>query len=82
MFSNKVYDILKWVSCVGCYALWYLWSELSKVWGFPYADEIGKTIIIIGGTIGILIGISSVKYAMKKDTTDTEEESEDAESLQ
>lgn len=65
MFSNKVYDILKKVSCVGCYALWYLWNELSKVWGFPYAEEIGKTIIIIGGTIGILIGISSVKYYAK-----------------
>lgn len=71
--SNKLYDVLKWISCVGCYALWYLWNELSAVWGFPYADEIGKTIIIIGGTIGILIGVSSVKYHLKQKEEESEE---------
>ena len=68
--SNKLYDVLKWISCVGCYFLWYLWTELAKVWGFPYATEIGKTIVIIGGSIGILIGISSIKYKIENDKED------------
>lgn len=68
--SNKLYDVLKWIACVGCYAAWYFWTELAKVWDFPYAEEIGKTIIIIGGTIGILIGISSIKYKIENTKED------------
>ena len=64
--SNKVYDVLKWIVLVGFYALNYLWTELAEVWSFPYAVEIGKTIAIIGGTLGIIIGVSSVKYNAKR----------------
>ena len=63
VFKNgKVYDILKWIALVGCYALNYLWVELAGIWGFPYATEIGKTISVIGVFIGILIGVSGMKY--------------------
>ena len=63
IFKNpKVYDVLKWIALVGCYALNYLWVELAEVWGFPYAVQIGKTISIVGVFIGILIGVSGVKY--------------------
>lgn len=63
--SNKVYDVLKWITLVGLYALNYLWTELAEVWSFPYAVEISKTITIIGGTLGIILGVSSVKYNLK-----------------
>ena len=63
VFKNgKVYDILKWIALVGCYALNYLWVELAGIWGFPYATEIGKTISVVGVFIGILIGVSGMKY--------------------
>lgn len=79
--SNKVYDVLKWIVLVGFYALNYLWTELAEVWSFPYAVEIGKTITIVGGTLGIIIGVSSVKYnlkvkAEKSSEIETENESE------
>lgn len=70
---NKVYDVLKWVAMVGFYALNYLWSELAEVWGFPYATQISKTIMIIGGTLGILLGISSIKYNANKIEGDSNE---------
>lgn len=64
--NSKVYDVLKWIALVGCYALNYLWVELAEVWGFPYAVQIGKTISIIGVFIGILIGVSGIKYNLNK----------------
>jgi hypothetical protein len=60
--NSKVYDVLKWIALVGIYALNYLWVELAAVWGFPYATEIGKTISIIGVALGIILGISGIKY--------------------
>lgn len=60
--NNKVYEVLKWIALVGCYALWVAWTRLAQVWGFPYADQIGETINIVGIVIGILIGISGIRY--------------------
>ena len=42
--NDKLYDILKWVVTVVLPALTALWLGLSKVWGFPYAEEIGATV--------------------------------------
>ena len=66
IMSNKVYDVLKWIAMVGCYGLNYLWTELAETWDLPYSVEIGKTIMIVGGTLGIWLGISSIKYKMKQ----------------
>lgn len=62
--SSKLYDVLKWIALVGCYALNYLWVNLAEIWGFPYADAIGKTITVIGCFIGLLIGVSGIKYKL------------------
>lgn len=62
--NSKLYDVLKWIALVGCYALNYLWVNLAEIWGFPYADAIGKTITVIGCFIGILIGVSGIKYKL------------------
>lgn len=84
IFKNgKIYDILKWIALVGCYALNYLWVELAGIWGFPYATEIGQTISVIGVFIGIVIGVSGVRYKIINDALpveiaeDTEVESEE-----
>lgn len=63
---SKLYDVLKWVAMVGCYGLNYLWTELAEVWGFPYAMQISKTIMVVGGALGIFLGISSIKYHLKQ----------------
>lgn len=68
--KSKIYDVLKWIALVGCYALNFLWVNLAEVWGFPYADAIGKTITIIGGFIGILIGVSGLKYQLANSSSD------------
>lgn len=62
--NDKLYDILKWVVTVVLPALTALWLGLSKVWGFPYAEEIGATLSLITTFMGALLGIGSIKYKL------------------
>lgn len=60
--NDKLYDVLKWVATVGLPAITALWLGLSKVWGFPFAEEIGATLALITTFLGALLGIGSIKY--------------------
>ena len=60
--SNKVYDVLKWITLVALPALTALWLTLANIWGFPYAEAIGATIAAITTFLGALLGVSSVQY--------------------
>lgn len=74
IMPSKLYDVLKWVVMVGFYGLNYLWTNLAETWGFPYAVEISKTIMIVGGTLGIWLGISSITYHLKQKDEVVEDE--------
>ena len=67
MFSNKVYDILKWIALVLLPALGVLYGALAKVWGFPYPSEIVYTITAIDTFLGAVLGISNINYNRKAD---------------
>ena len=71
--NSKVYDVLKWIAQVGCYALIFAWSRLAAIWGFPYAQEIAETIAVLGVTIGILIGISGLRYSVLANSGEVEQ---------
>lgn len=60
--SNKVYDVLKWITLVALPALTALWLTLANIWGFPYAEAIGATLAAITTFIGALLGVSSLQY--------------------
>lgn len=62
IFSNKVYDILKYVSLVVLPAIATLYLTISNIWGLPYGSEIAATITAIDTLLGALLGISSQKY--------------------
>lgn len=62
IFSNKVYDILKYVSLVVLPAIATLYLTLSNIWGLPYGTEIAATITAVDTLLGALLGISSQKY--------------------
>ena len=47
-FSNKTYDILKWVALVGTNAFSVLVITLGKIWGWDYAEAIAGTISAVG----------------------------------
>lgn len=60
--SNKVYDILKWVSLIALDAIGVAYESLSNVWDLPYGTEVMKTCTIISILIGALISVSNYKY--------------------
>lgn len=71
--SNKIYDILKWIAIIGLSALGSLYSGLALIWDLPYANEIPKTLDVIGTFLGVILGISHYNYTKQKDNSDSEE---------
>ncbi len=60
--SNKLYDVLKWITLIVIPALATAYVGLSNVWGFPYADEVARTACVICTLLGALLGISTAEY--------------------
>lgn len=64
--SNRVYDILKWIATVGLPAITALWLTVGQIWQIPYTEAIGATMAAITTCACALLGISSIRYQMKK----------------
>lgn len=62
MMSNKVYDILKWVTQLLLPALGTLYFALAGIWGFPYGEEVVGTLVAVDTFLGVCLGISTAKY--------------------
>lgn len=60
--SNKVYDILKWVTMIVIPALATAYVGLASIWSWPFADEIAKTAAVVCTLLGALLGISTAQY--------------------
>lgn len=65
--SNKVYDVLKWIVVIVLPAIATLYSALSGIWGFPFAEQIPATIAAVDTFLGVVLMISSVQYSKKKE---------------
>ncbi len=63
--SNKMYDILKWITTVVLPAIGTLYFALAGIWDFPYADQVVGTITAVVTFLGIVLGISSAQYKKK-----------------
>ena len=61
--SNKVYDVLSFISRVVLHALAALWAALGKIWNWPLVPEIAATICAVDTFLGAILGISSAQYA-------------------
>ncbi len=64
--SNKLYDILKWVSLIALDAFGLFYNTISAIWGLPLGEEVLATCTALSVFIGALIGISSAQYNKKK----------------
>lgn len=60
--TNRVYDILKWVGLIALPALAWFVGVVGPVWGWPYVDQVVKTLNATGALLGVLIGVSTVDY--------------------
>ena len=61
-FSNKLYDVLKWIAQLLLPALGTLYFALAGIWGWPYADSVVGTITAVDTFLGVLLGISAATY--------------------
>ena len=75
--TNKIYDILKWISVIVIPAIVVLINTLGQVWNWHYTKEISMTISAIGVFIGALIQISSAKYKKTQNNKNEEEEKQE-----
>ena len=62
VFSNDVYDKLKWVSLVLLPALGALYFGMSQLIGLPYGVEVVGTIALLDTFLGSILGYSSKQY--------------------
>lgn len=68
-FTNKTYDILKWVAQYFLPALGTLYFALSSIWGLPYGTEVIGTITAMDAFLGAILGISTSNYEVKNGDT-------------
>lgn len=62
MFTNKVYDVLKWIAQYLLPGIGTLYFAIANIWGLPYGEEIVGTITAVDAFLGVLLGISTVQY--------------------
>lgn len=59
--SNQLYDILnkiqRWM-----YALGAFYIGLCAVWGFPFGDEVNKTLALVATLLAATLEISTANY--------------------
>lgn len=60
--SDGLYNFLKWTTLCFIPVSATAYVGLAAIWGFPYAEEISKTAVVICGFLGGILGISSVNY--------------------
>lgn len=60
--SNKVYDILKFIAQIVLPAIATLYVTIAGIWGLPFAEQIGGTIMAIDTFLGAVLMISSNNY--------------------
>ena len=60
--NDKTYNILKWVAQYLLPGVATLWLALAGIWGLPYGEEIGGTIVAVDTFLGVLLGISRAQY--------------------
>jgi hypothetical protein len=69
IFTNKVYDVLKWIAQILLPAVGTLYYAVAGIWGLPYAEQIVGSILAVDAFLGILLGLTSVQYNKNSVTT-------------
>lgn len=62
IFSDKLYNILKYIAMIALPALALFTQTIFAIWGLPYGEQISATIVAINALLGALIGISTIGY--------------------
>lgn len=60
ILPDSLYDLIKYVVTIILPALSIAYVGLAGVWGWPYADEISRTIAIVYTFLCAVMGISTL----------------------
>lgn len=60
-FSNKTYDILKFIVMIIGYVTTFILT-LTDIWGFAYGAQIAATVSAVGILLGAILTDSSKRY--------------------
>jgi len=63
MITGKWYDRLKWLAQIVLPAVGVLYVTLAALWDLPKPQEVAGTILAVDTFLGVILGISQVKYA-------------------
>ena len=59
MLSDEIYDAIKLIVTVILPAVSVLYVGLAGIWGWPFADEVSRTIAVVYTFLCAVMGISS-----------------------
>lgn len=62
MLSNRVYDILKWITLVLLPALGVFYMAMANTWNLPFGTEVVATLGAIDLFLAALLGLSTNKF--------------------
>lgn len=62
MFSNKIYNILKYVALIVLPALATLLLGIGELWGIGIMPKIAGTVTLVATFLGALLQVSTAKY--------------------
>lgn len=62
MFSNVVYDRLKWLAQIGFPTFGALYFALAGIWGLPDAEQVIGSVTAIDAALGAVLSLSSSRY--------------------
>lgn len=59
ILPDHIYDLIKFIVTVVMPAVSVLYAGLAGIWGWPYADEVTRTIAVVYTFLCAVMGISS-----------------------
>ena len=62
IFSNKTYDVLKWIASTVFPAFIAMYSAIAIAWGWSYTEQIVATLAAINAFLGVILGVSTIQY--------------------
>lgn len=71
-FTNKTYDILKYIAQIVLPAVATLYFALASIWGLPYGEQIVGTITAVDAFLGAVLHVSTEDY-MKEELKEYED---------
>lgn len=71
VFTNKTYDILKWIAQYLLPAFGALYFAIAGIWGLPFGEQVVGTTAALDTFLGVVLGISNAQYKKTLKTDET-----------